>query len=409
MREATRNRLRIKHVNPRALKPWEENPRVNDEAVEPVARSIKRFGFNVPIVCDTELRIIAGHTRWLAAQRLQLKTVPVVRLEIENSDAIAFSIADNRLSQIAEWDHDNLRRVLEALRGEDIALSDLGFSELDLRRIFQDFREDELPESCAPEVAEMQLGDRTLLGQHTLHCANSCRQNAAVDSIEAETISLSFAGPPCFNQRGLGQWESILDYNADMMEVMKTISRSLKQGGICVWHVGNDSSNHCDLMGTHSGFLEKAGLQYLDTLIWAKSTPNYGTKRSRHIQTSRHYYPAFQWEGLLVYQKPGPMPKMAKEAADYMMDYHTNLWEIPTLTNQARTLGHPAACPVELVYRCILAYSRPGDRVLDPFGGSGTTLVAAEKAGRTSVLLEVNPAFCDAIIRRWKKLFARNE
>jgi len=106
---------------------------------------------------------------------------------------------------------------------------------------------------------------------------------------------------------------------------------------------------------------------------------------------------------------PGPMPKMAKEAADYMMDYHTNLWEIPTLTNQARSLGHPAACPVELVYRCILAYSRPGDRVLDPFGGSGTTLVAAEKAGRTSVLIEVNPAFCNAIIHRWKKLFAKNE
>lgn len=110
-----------------------------------------------------------------------------------------------------------------------------------------------------------------------------------------------------------------------------------------------------------------------------------------------------------MYQKPGPMPKMVKEAAAYMMDYHTNLWEIPTLTNQARSLGHPAACPVELVYRCILAYSRPGDRVLDPFGGSGTTLVAAEKAGRTSVLIEVNPAFCDAIIHRWKKLFAKNE
>ena len=294
--------------------------------------------------------------------------------------------------------------MLETLRQEDIALSELGFSELDLRRIFQDFHEDELPETCALGSAEMKSGDKVTLGEHTLYCANSCERNAATDSIEAESISLCFAGPPCFNQRGLGNWDSEMGYNADMVCAMEIISRSLKQGGICVWHVGNDSSNHCDFMGAHSGFLQGAGLEYLDTLIWVKSTPNYGTKRSRHIQTSQHYYPAFQWEGLLVYQKPGPMPKMNKEAASYMMEHHTNLWEIPTLTNQVRHLGHPAACPVELVYRCMLAYSSAGDRVLDPFGGSGTTLIAAEKAGRTAVLLEVNPVFCDAIVRRWENV-----
>jgi DNA modification methylase len=107
----------------------------------------------------------------------------------------------------------------------------------------------------------------------------------------------------------------------------------------------------------------------------------------------------------LVFQKDGDMPKMTEEAAGYMWEHHTDVWEVPQLTvNQERVFGHPAVCPVEIPYRTILAYTGSEGTVFDPFGGSGTTLVAAEKSGRTSFLLERKPEYCDAILARWEAL-----
>ena len=116
------------------------------------------------------------------------------------------------------------------------------------------------------------------------------------------------------------------------------------------------------------------------------------------------YYPALEWEALLVYQKPGPMPKMAREGQDYMSRNHTDVWEIPAVTNQMECFGHPAVCPVEIPYRSIQAYTGSRACIFEPFGGSGTTLVAAEKAGRRAYLMEINPAYCDVIVKRWETL-----
>lgn len=128
-------------MNPRALKPWEENPRLNDEAVEPVARSIKRFGFIAPILCDEELTIIAGHTRWRAAKELGLSKVPVVVLALRQIDRKAYSIADNKTSQIAEWDFEGLEDILTELAQSEIGLTELGFSEDELAAILASERE----------------------------------------------------------------------------------------------------------------------------------------------------------------------------------------------------------------------------------------------------------------------------
>ena len=116
------------------------------------------------------------------------------------------------------------------------------------------------------------------------------------------------------------------------------------------------------------------------------------------------YYPALEWEALLVYQKPGDMPKMTREGRDYMSKYHTNVWEIPAVTNQVEQFGHPAVCPVEIPFRSIQSYTGNQGRVFEPFGGSGTTLIAAEKTSRKAYLMELNPVYCDVIIKRWEKL-----
>ena len=121
---------------------------------------------------------------------------------------------------------------------------------------------------------------------------------------------------------------------------MRGCRRLLADGSVLVWHIGNASTDNRDLAAEHSRILSKVGFRYLDTLAYVKATANYGTPRCKHIKQSGHYYPAFQWEALLVFQKPGEMPRMMPEGISYMSTYHSNVWEIANVIN---ALGHPAA------------------------------------------------------------------
>jgi len=128
MRKAAHKLLRIQHVDLERLVPWERNPRTNEQAVNPVAKSIKQFGFNVPILCNREFRIIAGHTRWKAAKRLGMRKVPVVQLDLKREDETAFAIAENKTGELADWDTPKLKEILHELHSEDSDLNYLGFS-----------------------------------------------------------------------------------------------------------------------------------------------------------------------------------------------------------------------------------------------------------------------------------------
>lgn len=129
--------LQVQEVEIGKLRPWEENPRRNDHAVDAVARSIESFGFNVPILCDQDLTIVAGHTRWKAARKLGMKSVPVVVIHMTDAQRKAFSIADNKTAEIATWNFPKLRDILEELRSEDLNLPDLGFSGTELLALLE--------------------------------------------------------------------------------------------------------------------------------------------------------------------------------------------------------------------------------------------------------------------------------
>ncbi len=189
-----------------------------------------------------------------------------------------------------------------------------------------------------------------------------------------------------------------------MQKIIRNCHATLKNGGVCVWNIGNGCTTHHNHVSHHSRLFEEIGFQFLDNIIWKKTAANYATPRNFHIQRNSCYYPAFEWEALLVYQKTGDMPKMTREGRDYMAKYHTDVWEIPAVTNQMKIFGHPAVCPVEIPYRSMQAYSGSGDKIFEPFGGSGTTLIAAEKASRKAFLMEMNPAYCDIIVKRWENL-----
>jgi len=397
--------LATEEIEVQRLKPWDNNPRKNDHAVEAVARSIETFGFNVPILCDQQFMIIAGHTRWKAAKKLGMAAVPVIRLTMTESQRKAFAVADNKTAEIADWDVPKLGALLEQLRNEVIDLSVMGFSDEELRQLLAEETgdENELPE--LPENPKTKMGDMWSLGRHRLLCGDSRDRSSATRLVGENTVTHAFAGAPCFNQKDYARWEDYDAYTDDMARVIGSTSARLKAGGIFVWHVGNDSTNHHDVTAHHSRLLESAGLVYIDTIIWRKSSANYTIPRNAHIQRSGRYYPAFQWEALLVYQKPGgPMPKMTRKAIEYMTDYHTNVWDIPPVSNPAEQRGHPGSCPVELPYRCLLAYTRPNERMFDPFAGSGTSLIACEKSSRVALVVERIPAYCDMIVSRWETL-----
>jgi hypothetical protein len=137
----TQPMLNIQNVKLYLLKPWEDNPRINDEAVDAVVKSIESFGFNVPILCDKEFTIIAGHTRWKAAKKIGMKSVPVIVLEINETQRKAFAVADNKTAEIADWDYQKLRKVLEELKSKKFNLPSLGYCQAELQALLTQQKE----------------------------------------------------------------------------------------------------------------------------------------------------------------------------------------------------------------------------------------------------------------------------
>ncbi|MBI4267114.1 MAG: ParB N-terminal domain-containing protein [Chloroflexi bacterium] len=161
--------LQVHEIELAKLHPWEDNPRLNDHAVHAVAESIRSFSFNVPILCDQNLTINAGHTRWKAAQKLGMNTVPVILVEMTKSQRRAFAVADNKTAEIADWNFPKLKEVLEELRSEDVDIKSLGFSDEEIRRLILDEDDDE---NVIPDVDSTIIvtkpGDLFALGNHRL-------------------------------------------------------------------------------------------------------------------------------------------------------------------------------------------------------------------------------------------------
>jgi ParB-like chromosome segregation protein Spo0J len=160
--------LKVQNIELSLLMPWEDNPRINDEAVNAVVESITSFGFNVPILCDPQFTIIAGHTRWKAAKKIGMKSVPVIILDITDVQREAFALADNKTAEIAKWDYTKLRKVLEKLKRRNIRLPSLAYSQAELRVLLakrKEFNwkkfEERLKTNLAPTLALLPVKVRT--------------------------------------------------------------------------------------------------------------------------------------------------------------------------------------------------------------------------------------------------------
>lgn len=377
------------------LIPYARNARTHsDEQVAQIAASIAEFGFTNPILVGADGVIVAGHGRLAAAQKLAMEMVPVVVLEhLSPTQRRALVIADNRIAENAGWDETMLRVEMEALQLDDFDMSLTGFDADALAELMAggggddsgNTDDDDVPEVLGTVIS--RTGDVWLLGPHRLLCGDSTLAESYAQLLQGEEVDMVFTDPPynvnyanTAKDKMRGKNRAILNDNLgdgfyDFLLAALTPTVANCKGAIYVAM----SSSELDVL--QSAFRE-AGGKWSTFVIWAKNTFTMG--RSDY---QRQYEPIlYGW------------PEGGKHHWCGDRD-QSDVWQIK---KPHKNDLHPTMKPVELVERAIRNSSRPGNSVMDPFGGSGTTLIAAEKTGRVGRMIELDPKYVDVIVRRWQ-------
>lgn len=373
-----------------AVRPYAQNPRQNDEAVSAVAESIRQFGFRQPIVVDADGVIVCGHTRYKAAQQLGLTEVPVhIATDLTPEQAKAYRIADNKSGELAEWDMDLLPIELADLQGAGFDLESIGFDTDELAKLLDpgiadgETDPDEAPP--VPEEAITQPGDIWQLGEHRLICGDSCEPETYAQLLNDERVDLLLTDPPYNVAYQGGTDEALTIANDDMdaasyrqflIDALGCAAAVLQPGaGFYVWHAD-----------TYGGIVraacEEVELPVRQCLIWKKNSLVLGRQD-------------YQWihEPCLYGWKPGAAHRWMGDRAQTTVLEHDK---------PKRNGEHPTMKPVELITKLVQNSSGVEDLVLDPFGGSGSTLIACQRTGRRARLVELDPRYCDVIVRRWE-------
>lgn len=362
--------------------------------IEAVAASIRAFGFNQPIVVDRNGVILVGHGRFLAAQSLGMEEIPVLVVDLDEGDANAYRLADNKLNE-SEWDMDLVIPELKGLTQDQVKLT--GFN-LDLVLLSQEGK-DEAPPPL-PESATSKRGEVYKLGEHRLMCGSATDPEDMKALMAGERAVMTFTDPPY----GVS-YESGLEDKASRMAAHRSVSRQNTQ-------IENDTIsddeglydfllnafNNISVACGHGVYVcyasnrsmpflrawRDAGFHHASTIVWVKN---------RLVLGRGHYH--YQYEPILY-------GWLEKSTGKWMGDRsQSNVWSIdrPSVNDL-----HPTMKPLELVTRAVVNSSSQGDIVLDPFGGSGSTLIACEESTRKCRMMEVDPRYVDVIIARWEKL-----
>ena len=377
------------------LLPYARNARTHsDDQVAQIAASIAEFGFTNPILAGSDGVIVAGHGRLAAAKKLGLELVPVVVLDhLTPTQRRALVIADNRIAENAGWDDAMLRIEIAALQDDDFDLSLTGFDADALAELMAgDEPDDEgqTDDDAVPEVSETPVsrpGDVWLLGGHRLLCGDSTVTESYDRVLDGDPVDMVFTDPPynvnyanSAKDKMRGKDRAILNDNLgdgfyDFLLAALTPTIAHCRGGIYVAM----SSSELDVL---QAAFRAAGGKWSTFIIWAKNTFTLG-----RADYQRQYEP-------ILYGWP--------EGAQRHWCGDRDQGDVWHIKKPQKNDLHPTMKPVELVERAIRNSSRPGNVVLDPFGGSGTTLIAAEKSGRVARLIELDPKYVDVIVRRWQ-------
>jgi DNA modification methylase len=396
-----------------ALKPYARNARTHSrKQITKIAASIERFGFVNPVLIDEDHQIIAGHGRVAAAKRLGLTEVPVLRIEhLSEEEKRAYILADNRLAEDAGWDQELLAIELQGLIDCDFAIEVTGFEACEVDIVLDDAAaanapdhslDDEIPPLAQRSITK--LGDLWQLGGHRLLCGDALSAASYDLLLNGDQASLIFTDPP-YNVpidghvSGLGKRQH-REFGMGSGEMTPEQFQTFLQTvfGHLVAHSVSGSIHFVCMDWRHLGETLAAGESVYSELknlcVWVKSNGGMGTfYRSRHE--------------LVFAFKNGSAEHINNFELGQHGRYRTNVWEYAGVNSFGRERDdalamHPTVKPVALVADALRDCSKRGQIVLDPFAGSGSTLVAAEKTGRKARVLELDPLYCDTIIRRWQ-------
>lgn len=371
--------------------PYARNARkISDKAVDKIAASIKEFGWQQPIVVDRDGVIIAGHTRLQAARKLQLTAVPVhVAKDLTDGQVKAYRLMDNRSHQETEWDFDLLGPEIADLQAMSVDLALTGFDATEIDKLLEPEPVLGLTdEDDAPEVADQVItapGDLWILGNHRLMCGDSVVLTDVERLMAGAKADLVFTDPP-YNVDYTGNTNEKLKIQNDKMTTEDFVAflqgtfasyRVLIKPGASMY-VCHPSSFQREFQNS----LESAGFSVRAQIIWAKNTFAWGFGRYK-----------FQHEPIFYCHVEG------ESDAWYGDKTQSTLWQEK---KPAANRLHPTMKPVELIERALRNSSKAGDRVVDLFGGSGSTMIACEKTGRESSLMELDPKYADVIVKRWQ-------
>lgn len=396
------------------------NPRTHGtRQIRQIARSIEAFGFNVPVLIDAQDQVIAGHGRVLACRHLGWTEVPTIRLDhMTPEQTRAFMVADNRLSETSAWDDQLLAETLRdlSLLELDFDLEAVGFTmgEIDLR--IESLSD---PPTATPDPADIpcpiatgsavtQLGDLWLLGRHRLLCGNALDEAVHAQLMAGKRAAMVFTDPPynvpiAGHVSGLGAIEhrEFAKASGEMnpAEFTTFLTSAL---GLLVKHSRQGSIHYVCMDWRHLTELLAAGAatysEFKNLCVWAKDNAGMGS-----LYRSQH-------ELVLVF-KAGRGAHRNNVELGRNGRHRSNVWRYPGVNSFGRSTDegnllalHPTVKPVALIADAILDCSARGEIVLDPFLGSGTTLIAAERVGRRCYGLELDPLYTDTIIRRWQAL-----
>lgn len=406
------------------IKPYPGNPRINDEAVDPVAESIKEFGFKVPIVVDGDGEIINGHTRYKAAQKLNLDSVPVIVADDLSEEQIkAFRLADNKTAEIAQWDLELLFDEMSEITGLDMTLFGFEDSDYSLDDISEeaesDTADDEEVEKTEAEF--VSLGDVYQLGRHRLMCGDSTNLNDMAVLIDGHEIDLYVTDPP-YNvayEGGTEEAMTILNDSMDdasfrqfLRDSFKVADEFLKPGGVFyIWHADSEGLNfRAAVMET--GWLLKQNLVWVKNSIvlgrqdyqWKHEPCLYGWKEG-----GPHYFVDNRALATVIEEDEDNLKEMTKSE---LISYIKTMQEESPSTvffedKPVRNDIHPTMKPLKLIARCVLNSSKKGDKVLDSFNGGGSTLIVCEQTERTCFAMELDPVYVERTIKRWEDLTGR--
>ena len=374
------------------LIPYVNNSRTHsDEQVAQIAASIKEFGWTNPILIDEKDSIIAGHGRLMAARKLGHETVPAIRLEkLTEAQKKAYVIADNRLALNAGWDMELLKIELQNLQELDFDLDLLGFDAKELDAILEPEQIEGLTdEDAIPDVPDEPItkpGDIYQLGKHRLMCGDSCSTNDMEKLCDGQLVDMWLTDPP-YNVAYEGKTKDALTIQNDSMgddqfrqflrDAYVTADIAMKPGAVFyIWHADSEGYNF-------RGAAQDAGWKVRQCLIWKKSTMVMG----RQDYHWKHEPCLYGW----------------KEGASHLWATDRKQTTILEFDKPSRNGEHPTMKPVALFEYQLLNNTKGGDIVLDSFGGSGTTLIAAEKNGRVARIMELDPKYCDVIVKRWEE------